>query len=454
MKLKHKLMSALEDSTPDIKPLENNAMNVTDDEVAPDTVTNSINDAVVQVEVVEDNNEAIEDAEDINEALSNMVDALEPAVTSGDGIEPHEAEIISVATEMLKGRLGYNKGKKTIPAMESFGGSMSKVEATKLALEGLTELVSEVNVELSKSYTLTYSDEVKVIESIISSRKELLSTLASTAIKAKEFFKTSTYANASSFVGNELVGGEYVKNIFNVKDMIDGKMPVVSVLSGIQAFKLNNSINANISKLTDNQSTLDTFLNANDWSNTSIKNLFNSFREAFDNINKDGVITVDDSNHYLYRKCRYPLGNYVVMTKSISKEYFEKENYWRGDVDIEKEVTETGKLLAMSDQETITLIDAATEIIQNNELGDIVANYISKAIEYRKASDYRVRTTEQVSDSSSIEVSDSQYITASAYMTILYYIRKLSIIELRVIKSINDYVLDSIGYLATRETPQ
>lgn len=440
-----KLMQALEETGADITPEDKNLPDMPVDETEE-----VIQDVVVTVNELNEYDASIEDAEGIAETLSEMAELVQPAVDSDDGITPQEADVIEVVTEHFKTLLGYTKAKKTIPTLESFGGTMSKVEATKLAIEGLTELVSEVNVEIEKSYINRYSDQVKIIEANDIARKSLLTTLTETSIKAKEFFKTKTYSDASSFVGNELVGGYYTKNIFVNKEAIDGKMPVASVLSGLQLFKLNNCLGANVSKLSNHKSIIESFINSNDVSVESIKSTFNQLKETYDNLITDASATVDDSNSKMTRQMKFPLSNISILLTTYTKEYLEKNNYWDCWTEITKDLNDTGKLLAMSEQETVTVLDTALEVLQNNEYSEVAADYITKLIALRKLiNDKSIRTTESSEEVSGI-INDINWMIDNACMGVFGYMKHIVIIELRIIKALNDYVLDSIGYLSTR----
>lgn len=81
---------------------------------------------------------AIEELADVAEVMSDSIEG------GGDGLTEDAAEIAEVAVEAICARLGYKPTKKLVPSMEAFGSTSSRVEATKYALEGVSDTMKKI----------------------------------------------------------------------------------------------------------------------------------------------------------------------------------------------------------------------------------------------------------------------------------------------------------------------
>lgn len=105
---------------------------------------------VAQAEVTEADSEveelveAVEEAIDGVEEIEEIAEVAEDSVEAGDGLTEEAAEIAEVAVESICNRLGYKPAKRIIPAMESFGATSSRLDATKYALEGFKETIAKI----------------------------------------------------------------------------------------------------------------------------------------------------------------------------------------------------------------------------------------------------------------------------------------------------------------------
>jgi len=83
---------------------------------------------------IDDTTGSIDDAISVTKSLESLMTALKDS----DGLDPTGAKILQISVESLCARVGYKK--QVIPALEAFGGTMSKQAATQLALEGAKEV--------------------------------------------------------------------------------------------------------------------------------------------------------------------------------------------------------------------------------------------------------------------------------------------------------------------------
>jgi hypothetical protein len=99
---------------------------------------------VAQVEEVEELQVAAEEAEADAEALGDVQELMQEAVDSGEGMSEQTAEMAEVAVESICARLGFDRSQRTLPAMESFGQTGTRLSSTKIALENLTDRAKRI----------------------------------------------------------------------------------------------------------------------------------------------------------------------------------------------------------------------------------------------------------------------------------------------------------------------
>lgn len=83
----------------------------------------------------------VEEAGEVVEALESIAEALKVSAANG-GLDKHAAFAIGVATQHLYSRVGLKS--KSMPSMESFGGTSSRVGATQLAMEDIKEQAKKI----------------------------------------------------------------------------------------------------------------------------------------------------------------------------------------------------------------------------------------------------------------------------------------------------------------------
>lgn len=84
-----------------------------------------------------------EDAADVAEALESIGVALEASAAAG-GLDRHSAHVVSTAIAALYKTAGISGGASSMPAMESYGQSSSRIGATQLAMEDIKSKAVEI----------------------------------------------------------------------------------------------------------------------------------------------------------------------------------------------------------------------------------------------------------------------------------------------------------------------
>ena len=118
--------------------------------VAKETVTVAENDAEAAVAVINETVEDIkEDVETIEEAASDIetledhTEVVEESLAEdGEGITEEHAKTLDIAVEHILKKLNYPKHKSL--SVENFGSIHSRKKATKIALEGFKETITEL----------------------------------------------------------------------------------------------------------------------------------------------------------------------------------------------------------------------------------------------------------------------------------------------------------------------
>lgn len=445
MKTNKLLRKALEDDITDIAPVETR---VTDAEVNIDETELAINQVETDVAESDEMTKAIEDAQDTEEVLQQIADIIDPE-ESKEPLVPQEAEIIDFVTEHLKTIVGLKTSKRTFPSMECFGSSMSMLDGTKLAVEGLTELVSEISTGISNALVMRFSDEIKDISNISEARVKLLADLRTTNAKAQEFFRSPKYQETSNLAGSPLLGGNYTKYLVRNVDLIENNMPIAALLSGITSFKLNYSTSAIVSKFDSANAIHDVFLNTE----ASRENLLDYVKSANDFMKvlvPAGENTESDSGYSLTTTVKLPISNYRLKFESNKPS---ETNYYYGEVVLDKFVHMDSNLLALSDQEATALLETAISMLESEEFITKYAENIEKVISVNKAID-GMKPEFLNTDAKDTDECNKDFGYRLMYLNrnMLTYGTKVAMIELRILKAINDYVLDSIGFMFNKTT--
>lgn len=85
----------------------------------------------------------VEEAVEVSEALDEYQEALESIAGQG-GLDRNGAMILQIGLEQLCARVGIEPSKMSMPSMESFGGTTSRVHATQVAMESVKETAQTI----------------------------------------------------------------------------------------------------------------------------------------------------------------------------------------------------------------------------------------------------------------------------------------------------------------------
>lgn len=115
------------------EPVEAGALDGSDTVEAADAEVQTAQAEVVEGETI------VEDVEDAGETLDEVGATLESAVSSGQGLDPIAAKLAAIAINSATSRLGISK--QLTASLENYGQSTSRLEATRITLEGVKETV-------------------------------------------------------------------------------------------------------------------------------------------------------------------------------------------------------------------------------------------------------------------------------------------------------------------------
>ena len=195
---------------------------------------------------VEELVEAVEEAIDAVEEVEEIAEVAEGSVEAGDGLTEEAAEIAEVAVESICNRLGYKPAKRIVPAMESFGATSSRLDATKYALEGFKETIAKI-WEGIKAFFAKIGDALKALWN------KLFDLATKTAARAEKMAK-----NVKKAQDDKLVAGDSKLKVnkylvaFNVASgdvaaaaakVIGGHQAIAGKLAGVNS-KLSSNLDA------------------------------------------------------------------------------------------------------------------------------------------------------------------------------------------------------------------
>ena len=120
---------------------------------------------------------AVEEAADDAVALDDVADIMEESVEKGEGMDETAAAMAEVAVESICARLGVKKTQAVIPSLESFGSKNSRLQATRIALEGLKEKIVQIWNAIKAAVAKVASMVKSFLVGLLKNRKLLVSHL-------------------------------------------------------------------------------------------------------------------------------------------------------------------------------------------------------------------------------------------------------------------------------------
>ena len=157
---------------------------------AEDTVTTELVD---DIETPAEESDAlvgeIESAHDDMDTLEQVQDVMAESVESGEGLSPEAAEMAEIVTESIMRRMGI-KNHRVMPALESFGSKGSRLSATELAMEGITDTMKRIWRAIKKAFKQVweyikesykrYFDGITKLEALVKKAEEAYKNIPST----------------------------------------------------------------------------------------------------------------------------------------------------------------------------------------------------------------------------------------------------------------------------------
>jgi len=148
--------------------------------------TLALNNAAAQVEAL---CECVDDAFQVSDTFIELDHALAQTVVEG-GALPEVAGALTLAVEQMSALVGYDASKRIIPTLEKFKDPQRRVQATKVAMEGLKEAVVEIMQAIVKTCTRILQALARYIDNAlrgwgsIQQRAEYLLAIAKRQAKA------------------------------------------------------------------------------------------------------------------------------------------------------------------------------------------------------------------------------------------------------------------------------
>jgi len=231
-------------------------------EVVPATAPEVEADAgelVENVAEVEELVAATEETENDVETLGEYQEIMQESVDAGTGLEPVAANIADVAIESISARLGFTSAQRTMPAMESFGQTGTRLSSTKVALEALNDKIKRGLDAVLNFLKMVWDKISGFIAGLLKSRatlqKHIESLLARATeakgkdVKPKEAKLKGGYAAAVSVDGKADKGTalEVLADSRNLLGLIGKISPVLNGTMGSSS----DSLNAFVKKVAD-----------------------------------------------------------------------------------------------------------------------------------------------------------------------------------------------------------
>lgn len=180
-------------------------------------VEEGVQEVEADVANVEELVTAVEDAEADAETLGEIEGVMEESIEEGEGLDETSAELAEVAVESIRLRLGFAPS-RTLPALESFGSKNSRLTATKIALEGVTETIKTIWKKIKEAFQLVWQKIKDFFAKFFTNTEKVKKLAQQLKTKARD---------TKGKVEKDTVDAAGVANAFNV----DGKASLQSANS-------------------------------------------------------------------------------------------------------------------------------------------------------------------------------------------------------------------------------
>ena len=174
---------------------------------------------------IDDGIAAMDQGEADADALNSIADTLEETEQDG-GADPVAARVAEVAVEAIYARLGITR--KPVSSMEAFGDKATRVEATKLSVEGIREVVRSVWEAVKKVLLQVKEWIMKFVDSIFNAQTKLQKRAEGVLAKAESLSGAPAEAEVSGSFIKELAANDKftkeqaLKTIASLNDYASG----------------------------------------------------------------------------------------------------------------------------------------------------------------------------------------------------------------------------------------
>jgi len=240
-----------------------------DDVAEDDFSSNEIPETVAEVEVdaaeiqtgsddIEEISDAAEEASDDVDTLEGIQDVMAESVEKGEGLDETAAEIAEVAIEAICARLGIKAG-TTMPAMESFGSSNSRVAATKIAMEGIADKVKSILKAIQAAFVKAWEAIVefyKTHAAVLGRLQKLATSLKDQAAKAGVVKADAGTISNSTVLSAFNIGGKV--DATTARSVIEGQIALTKKI-----LSAKSSLDKVVSEVTTGATDFESFNKAN-----------------------------------------------------------------------------------------------------------------------------------------------------------------------------------------------
>lgn len=333
-------------------------------------LNNATNDSEALDVGVVDGNGAAAAIDDISEAVATTTDTT--------GMTPLEIKTVDIAVEYFKRRIGYI-GVKAMPALEMFGGKTSKVQATKLAVESLSELAEEISVETDKATLMRFQYEINTLTCVAATKTALVTATNKAKATANDVFNGTNYTALS---GGKVEGFEFIKHVFSKDQSMDGNMPAVAVVSDLAKYKSTFSTSAFKQKLTEVTGLVEKLSSEECKTAVGLDSVYTSIRGIFSNVLESRTYENDHGSRS-FKVVTLPLGGGKLEIGYPSDKSVAIGDYYYGSTSVYNDFSNIGTLSTLSKEETETILTTVSDLVTTNN--DAIADLIKKTTEASKA---------------------------------------------------------------------
>lgn len=210
---------------------------VPEEPLAVDSLETDILEVNEDAGEIDDLNASIEEAVEDVDTLEDIASVMDESTENG-GMDQTTARVAEIAVESIYKRLGVQK--KTMPAMESFGGKGTRVGATKIAVEGVTDVIKAVWEKIAAAGKKVWGWITSFLDTIINTAGKLKDRAVALAEKVK------------GLVGKKSEQAKVDLGSTGASVAVDGKADAESIKKGAEALvEFSKTIDADAAAITE-----------------------------------------------------------------------------------------------------------------------------------------------------------------------------------------------------------